>query len=100
MPKKTIVKRILNCLPSQDTQKDWTIDNALEAGVLAAAPLPASVDLREAWWQIGDQGSTGACVGWATADAVLRWHFVKAGRLAQNELLSPRFIWMAAKETD
>ena len=26
--------------------------------------------------------------------------FVKAGRLNTNDLLSPRFIWMAAKETD
>ena len=34
------------------------------------------------------------------ADGVLRWHFVKADRIAQNELLSPRFQWMAAKETD
>jgi hypothetical protein len=39
-------------------------------------------------------------VGWATADSVLRWHFVKAGRLTPKQLLSPRFIWMAAKETD
>jgi hypothetical protein len=61
---------------------------------------PPSKDLREAWWKINDQGSTGSCVGWATADSVLRWHFVKAGRIGQNELLSPRFIWMASKETD
>jgi hypothetical protein len=31
---------------------------------------------------------------------VLRWHFVKANRLTAKELLSPRYIWMAAKETD
>ncbi len=29
-----------------------------------------------------------------------RWHFVKAGHLKPTELLSPRFVWMAAKETD
>ena len=52
------------------------------------------------WWKIGDQGETGSCVGWATADSVARWHFVKAGLLGQNELLSPRFVWMASKETD
>ena len=69
--------------------------------MLAAAPrIPPRKDLREAWWKIQDQGSTGSCVGWASADGVLRWHFVKAGRLAQNELVSPRFQWMAAKETD
>jgi hypothetical protein len=35
-----------------------------------------------------------------TADSVLRWHFVKAGRLKPSDLLSPPFIRMAAKETD
>ena len=94
-------KRILNCIPSRDTHEDWTFETARDAGVLAApAPIPASKDMREAWWAINDQGSTGSCVGWATTDSVLRWHFVKAGRLAQTELLSPRFTWMAAKEID
>jgi hypothetical protein len=58
------------------------------------------VDLRRAWWDIGDQGKTGSCVGWAIADSVLRWHFVEAGRLPEEKHLSVRFIWMAAKETD
>jgi len=94
-------KRILNCLPSRDTEDDWGVEDALAAAVWEAPlALPESVDLREDWWKIGDQGSTGSCVGWATADSVLRWHFVKAGRIAQDELLSVRFIWMAAKETD
>src|SRR5262249_38745269 len=39
-------------------------------------------------------------VGWATADGLLRWHFVNAKRLGRSERLSPRFTWMAAKETD
>ena len=56
--------------------------------------------MRQSWWRIQDQGSTGSCVGWAAADGVLRWHFVKTGRIATNELLSPRFQWIAAKETD
>jgi hypothetical protein len=30
----------------------------------------------------------------------LRWHFTKAGRIAKTDKLSPRFVWMAAKETD
>jgi papain like protease len=95
------VKRILNCLPSQDQEQDWSIVHAKDAGVMAAAaPIPARKDLREPWWKISDQGSTGSCVGWASADAVLRWHFVKAGRLAKTERLAPRFQWMAAKETD
>lgn len=95
------MKRILNCKPSRDTHRDWTFAHARSAGVLAArAQLPRSVDLRASWWKIGDQGSTGSCVGWALADSVLRWHFVNTGRLDRKRLLSPRFIWMAAKETD
>jgi hypothetical protein len=94
------VIRILNCLPSKDTDKDWRVENAMAAGILAAAPIPKAKDLREKWWTINDQGSTGSCVGWATADSVVRWHFVKAGRIRTSELVSPRFVWMASKETD
>ncbi|QRM35820.1 C1 family peptidase (plasmid) [Microvirga sp. VF16] len=92
--------RILNCEPSQEVERDWRTDAALDAGILRAAYVPDEVDLREQWWQIGDQGRTGSCVGWATADSVLRWHFVRNGRIAQNVLLSTRFVWVAAKETD
>jgi hypothetical protein len=96
------VKRILNCEPSRETERDWRFKHADQAGLLAAAPkaIPSSKDLRATWWKIGNQGSSGSCVGWATADSVLRWHFTKAGRLKSNEKLAPRFIWMASKETD
>ncbi len=95
-------KRILNCIPSRNTEKDWHFEHASEAGLLAAAPavIPKSKDLREPWWTIGDQKETGSCVGWGTAEGVLRWHFVKAHRLANDKPLSVRYIWMAAKETD
>lgn len=97
------IKRILNCIPSRETEKDWRVPAAVGVGLIPAAPpLPAARDLRagEEWWQIGDQSYTGSCVGWATADSVLRWHFVKAGKLPNNQLLSPRFTWIASKETD
>lgn len=101
MAKTKKVKRILNVVPSTDTDQDWGLSNALGAGLLAApAALPASKDLRETWWKIGDQGSTGSCVGWGTCDGVLRWHLVKANKIAKTDNLSPRFVWMAAKETD
>jgi hypothetical protein len=101
MPVKVARQRILNCIPSRETQKDWTFRTAADAGVLGAVTaLPATKDLREDWWKVGDQGATGSCVGWASAEGVLRWHFVKAGKLAPGERLSPRFLWMAAKETD
>ncbi|HEX8068738.1 MAG TPA: C1 family peptidase [Pyrinomonadaceae bacterium] len=94
-------KRILNAIPSRDQHRDFLFANATDAGVLgAAAALPPSKDLRADWWKINDQGTTGSCVGWATADSVLRWMFVNAGRLDKNDLLAPRFIWMSAKETD
>jgi hypothetical protein len=103
MPKKNDFKKyILNCIPSQRIERDWQLEDAAGANLLGAPfpPIPRSKDLREPWWKIGDQGLTGSCVGWATADSVLRWHFVKANRLLKDKLLSPRFIWMAAKETD
>ena len=93
--------RICNVVPSRGTELDWTMQHALASGALGAAgPLPTNVDLRQPWWEIGDQSTTGACVGWATADGVMRYHLVKATRLQQNEHLSPRFVWMASKETD
>jgi len=98
---------ILNCLPSPKPEKNWTLETAVAAGVAAApnakgtaAAAAAGIDLRAPWWTVGDQGNTGSCVGWGTADAVLRWHFVKAGRLGKTERLSMRYIWMASKETD
>jgi C1A family cysteine protease len=101
MARKTKPRRILNCLPSQETENDWQFRNATEAGLLrATAQIPSTKNLREDWWSIGDQGATGSCVGWATADSVLRWHFVKAARIGKEERLSVRFQWMASKETD
>lgn len=92
--------RVLNCIPSRDTQNDWTLANAAAAGVVAAGPIPSAKDLRESWWHVGNQEDTGSCVGWAAADSVVRWHLVKSGRLTPADFLSPRFIWMAAKESD
>lgn len=100
MPRRRQVKRILNVEPSRETERDWRLEAATAAGVVETAAIPTSKDLREGWWKIGDQKDTGSCVGWATADSVLRWHFVKDGRLSKTQLLSPRFAWMASKETD
>lgn len=99
--KSSFSNRICNLVPSRGTETDWGFQNSLESGILGApAALPASVDLRSAWWKVNDQGTTGSCVGWATADGVLRYHLVTAGKLPQSTHLSPRFVWMASKETD
>lgn len=96
-----ILKFILNCLPSPDTHMDWGIEAAKGAGVhTPPVELPPSKDLRESWWNVGNQFSTGSCVGWGTADGLLRWHFVKAGKLGEADSLSVRYVWMAAKESD
>lgn len=93
--------RICNIVPSHAIEKNWLFDTAVAAGIVAAPDgLPASVDLRTRWWGVGDQEDTGSCVGWASTDGVARYMFVKAHRLAKEAPLSPRFTWMASKETD
>ena len=94
--------RICNVVPSRNTENDWRIEHALEANAIAgpAPTLPASVDLRAAWWDIGDQKNTGSCVGWGSTDSVARYHFVQAGKLAKTDHLSIRLSWMGSKEFD
>ena len=94
--------RICNVVASRNTETDWSPSDAIAAGAVDAqlAAPPASVDLRQPWWDIGNQESTGSCVGWGSTDGVARFHFVKANRLAKTAKLSPRFTWMASKETD
>jgi C1A family cysteine protease len=100
--KRPEAHRICNVVSSRNTEDDWSLQIAIESNAIAAPPArtPSSVDLREDWWDIGDQESTGSCVGWASTDGVVRYHMVRAGRLPQDEHLSPRCTWMASKETD
>ena len=96
-----VTRRICNLVPSRGTDKDWTFRDSVAGGALrAVAAPPPSVDLRKPWWAINDQEDTGSCVGWATADGVVRYHMVMASRLPKDQLLSPRFVWMASKEFD
>jgi hypothetical protein len=93
--------RVLNCVPSQRTERDWTFEDAVKSGLISDIYTPPeSVDLRERWWGVDNQGQSGACVGYATAYGVLRWLYVKAGIMPRNQKPSARFIWMANKETD
>jgi Papain family cysteine protease len=85
---------------SRAPEDDYDLSKARDDGELGEAPLPESVDLREPWHTVPDQGRTASCVGWSIADSVLRWHLVKAGRLDPATRLSARHIWMSAKETD
>jgi len=94
-------RRILNCVSSEGQQNDWQLDQTTESGLLDdTIELPSTADLREPWWKIRDQKDTGACVGFATADGVLRWHYTRKKLITEGTEVSPRFIWMANKETD
>ena len=90
--------RVLNIGPSPDRGDDHTPARAEQCGHLRPADPPEQVDLRAPWYTVRDQGKTGSCVGWALADSVMWRQLVGAQRLAQDERLSPRFMWMAAKE--
>lgn len=94
-----VTGRILNCVPSFDKENDWTLDKAIAEG-LVNMNFPEVFDLREDWWEIGDQLDTSACVGWASTHGLLRWHLVKENRIAKEDQLSSWLTWMAAKDTD
>jgi hypothetical protein len=66
--------------------------------VLNVGPSPARHEDHTPWYEVGDQGKTGSCVGWALADSVMWRQLVRKARLAEEDRLSPRFMWMAAKE--
>jgi hypothetical protein len=92
---------LCNVVPSKGTDKDWFFADSVNSGAIGAPSAPPpSVDMRAAWWTINNQENTGSCVGWATADGVVRWHMTQAAKITQSQLLSPRHIWMASKETD
>ncbi len=90
--------RILNVRPSPAREDDHTPAAAVAEEHLLEVDPPERVDLRAPWYAVGDQGRTGSCVGWALADSVLWRQLVRKGRLAETDRLSPRFVWMAAKE--
>lgn len=95
------VNRILNLVPSKNTEQDWKFEDAIRSSALGAvAALPPAKDLRADWWTVGDQGATGSCVGWASTDGLMRYHLVTAGKLQPKQRVSPRYTWMASKETD
>jgi hypothetical protein len=90
--------RILNVRPSPAREEDHTPEAAEAAGHLRDVEPPEHVDLRAPWYEVGDQGKTGSCVGWALADSVMWRQMVRKGLLAEEDRLSPRYMWMAAKE--
>ena len=89
---------VLNVGPSPAREDDHTPDAAEGKGHLRPVDPPERIDLRAPWYTVRDQGKTGSCVGWALADSVMWRQLVKAERLTSDQRLSPRFMWMAAKE--
>lgn len=100
--KLDVSKFILKCVPSVNRERDWQMSAAQAAGIHPPTrSIPRSRDLRDdSWWPVGNQGATGSCVGWGTADGVLRWHFAMKRKITHQQSLSVRYIWMASKESD
>lgn len=92
--------RVLNIIPSTSTDQDFTLLNAIRSGVIELKAPPASIDLRAAWWDISNQGNSGACVGFGVADGLLRYIFTKNKSINPGERLAAGILWQAAKETD
>ncbi len=100
---KSFEDYLRNCAQSTNAEKDWGFASASDAEFIdEQISENAESDLGEGcdWWDVRDQGATGACVGYTVADSLLRWVFVKRGWLKENEKLSERFLWMASKEID
>lgn len=96
---------VLNCVPSKNRDRIWSHEAALQADVvrrISGSDLPPICDLRHPdLWPVRHQGETSACVGFATADGLLRYHYAQRGLTRSLEVMpSPRFIWMADKESD
>lgn len=95
---------VFNLSESTNPESDWTIEHAIEAGIVPrTGTLPPTKDLRERWWKIYNQENTGACVGFSSAYGVLWWHYLKKQMIPSSSSRyrpSARFIWMASKEMD
>jgi Papain family cysteine protease len=93
------VGRQLTAIPAARRSRGTETDFPARDAPLPDAPPPDSADLRRPWQTVPNQGHTASCVGWSVAES-LRWYLVEAGRLKPDQPLSPRHVWMAAKETD
>lgn len=90
--------RITNCKVSIVTSEQ--LASVVHIVQDSGAPVPESLWKSDFTWPVGNQLDTGACVGWAVGDGLIRWYLVKKGKLTDAEPLSVRYFWMAAKELD
>ena len=98
-------KRILNVEESRNQEKNWRWSD-IAGATRNLNKLPEAVDLRgdrpSNWWgRVENQGSTGACVGYALG-TIMHWHLEKEGHVSRGRRGKPSFrhIWMASKESD
>jgi len=91
-------KRILNVNESKGREHDWGFD--VDRASTRNTTTGKDVDYRKGFYaRVEDQKDTGACVGYAVGD-LIRFMFVKAGRISWREKLSFMWLWVNAKETD
>lgn len=87
-------KRVLNLLPDPPDPRDYS---ARSFGLFGAPSLPNAVDYSAQTLAVGNQGTTGSCVGWATS-YLRAW--LQRESTGSNTRYSARFIWFAAREID
>ena len=106
--------RILNAKVSPTPNTDYTKYGASANGIFdiifgrrQPSPLypklssPADEKiLVEEWQVIGNQGYTGSCVGWGTANGAIQYQMVKKGTLTKDEWLSPKAAWISSRVRD
>jgi len=79
--------------------RDFSVLDVCAVREIATEELPRSFQIPDSELpQVGDQLTTGSCVGWAAAWGLRHWLCKK--ETGQEENFSVRFVWMAAKEID
>ena len=89
-----IGRRVYNVMPDPIDPRDFT---ARSFGLFGAPRLPNRVDYSRETLPVGDQKTTGSCVGWATSYP-RAW--LQRKDTGSSVRYSVRFIWIAAKEID
>ena len=91
---KLFREKVLNVMRDPIDPRDYT---AQSSGLFGAPRLPRKVDYSSETLPVGNQESTGSCVGWATS-YLRAW--LQRQSTGSSIRYSARFVWIAAKEID
>jgi C1A family cysteine protease len=88
------IQRSLGALKDAADNRDWKVSQVLSRSV--AAPLPNSIDYTDRMPEVRDQGSLGACVGFASTEMKTAQEVVD---ILVKQLYSPLFIYWQRENT-